>query len=72
MSSSEALAVALQLRIRQLEGLLTEAREQITDKPWDDTTRLHRRISEALGLEVQYADWMKETDGLYDDEGETS
>jgi CHASE1-domain containing sensor protein len=72
MSSSEAHILALQQRLRQLEGLLTEAREHITDKPWDDTTRLHRRISEALGLEVHYADWMKETDGLYDDEGETS
>lgn len=41
----------------ELIGLLVEAREQITDKPWDDDTRLHERISKALGLPVSYPDY---------------
>lgn len=66
MSSSEAENGILWQRIALLQGLLTEAREHVTAKPWDDPTRLHRRISEALGLPVEYADWMTEADG--DDE----
>lgn len=40
-----------------LVNLLHEAREWVTDKPWDDHTYLHKRISEALGLPVEYADF---------------
>jgi hypothetical protein len=40
-----------------LVNLLHEAREWVTDKPWDDTTYLHKRISEALGLPVEYSDF---------------
>lgn len=38
----------------KIEALLTEARERITSKPWDDRTCLHARISIALGLPVEY------------------
>jgi hypothetical protein len=44
----------------ELIGLLTEAREMITDKPWDDDTRLHERISKALGLPVSYPNYAVE------------
>lgn len=44
-------------RVRLLEGLLREARDGITDKPWDDPSHLHKRISEALGLPISYKDW---------------
>lgn len=37
-----------------LRALLKEALEHVTDKPWDDPTLLHARISEALGLPVEY------------------
>lgn len=37
-------------------SLLREARDRITDKPWDDLTLLHARISEFLGLPVEYPD----------------
>jgi hypothetical protein len=37
-------------------GLLAEAREHICDKPWDERTLLHARISRALGLPVEYPD----------------
>ncbi len=37
-----------------LVALLKEARDQITDKPWDDCTRLHDRISDALGMPRSY------------------
>lgn len=36
------------------ESLLWEVLEHITDKPWDDPSLLHARISERLGLPVQY------------------
>ena len=39
------------------EALLREALLHITDKPWDDPTFLHKRISEHLGLPVSYPDW---------------
>lgn len=39
------------------EALLREALQHITDKPWDDSTSLHKRISEHLGLPVSYPDW---------------
>jgi hypothetical protein len=41
----------------ELVSLLAEARDQITDKPWEDTTELHARISRALGLPLSYPDW---------------
>lgn len=63
MSSSEADNGVLWQRIALLQGLLTEAREYVTDKPWDDSTLLHKRISEALGLPVENADWIKEVYG---------
>jgi hypothetical protein len=40
-----------------LVGLLVEAREWVTEKPWDDSTFLHKRISEALGLPIEYPNW---------------
>lgn len=48
-------------RVEKLEGLLREARDHITAKPWDDKTCLHARISIALGLDVEYLDHMKDT-----------
>ncbi len=45
-----------------LVNLLAEAREQIIDKPWEDNTRLHERISVALGLPVSYPNYGKEED----------
>lgn len=39
------------------DALLLEALQHITDKPWDDSTFLHKRISERLGLPVSYPDW---------------
>lgn len=42
------------LDLPTLVALLREAREYITDKPWDDNSRLHDRISDALGLPRHY------------------
>ena len=42
--------------VELLVGLLREALGHVTDKPWDDDTMLHARISEAIGEPVQYAD----------------
>ena len=67
MSSSEAENGVLWRRVALLQGLLTEAREHVTDKPWDDRTLLHKRISEALGLPVEYADWIREAYGEDED-----
>ena len=39
-----------------LVALLKEAREHVTDKPWDDDTYLHDRISDALGMPRSYPD----------------
>ncbi|MBA9859910.1 hypothetical protein [Ralstonia insidiosa] len=36
--------------------LLQEALGKINDKPWEDPTLLHARISEYLGQPVKYAD----------------
>lgn len=44
----------LESKLNQALNLLKEAREQITDKPWDDPTHLHKRISEELNLPVSY------------------
>lgn len=38
------------------DELLAQALEAITDKPWDDPTYLHARISQHLGRKVQYAE----------------
>ncbi|MDK0999974.1 hypothetical protein ACO2TQ_38860 [Burkholderia sp. OKR4-1] len=43
-------------RLAAANSLLREARDRITDKPWDDQTLLHARISEFLGLPVEYPD----------------
>lgn len=37
-------------------GLLAEALNHISKKPWDEPTLLHARISEFLGVPVEYAD----------------
>jgi hypothetical protein len=41
-------------------NLLQESLDHITEKPWDDDTRLHERISKYLGLPVAYPDWDKD------------
>lgn len=46
--------------VARLIGLLREAREHVTDKPWDDSSLLHARISEALGLPVEYPDMVEQ------------
>jgi hypothetical protein len=48
----------------RLRGLLREALEHITEKPWDDDTHLHARISRELGLPIQYADHIKAVGGI--------
>lgn len=40
----------------KLVGLLTEARDHVSPKPWDEDTCLHARISYALGLPIEYAE----------------
>lgn len=40
--------------LRALKALLAESLNHITDKPWDDSSCLHARISAALGRPVQY------------------
>ena len=40
--------------------LLTEALVQISDKPWDDRSLLHARISTYLGREPSYPDVVAE------------
>ena len=45
--------------------LLREALQWVTDKPWDDSSLLHKRISEFLGTPVQYPEYiakLKEND----------
>lgn len=37
-------------------GLLREALKHISDKPWEESTLLHARISEFLGEPIKYAD----------------
>lgn len=48
-------------RLTPDERLLREALDHITDKPWDDPTLLHARISERLGLPVRYPDHVAAT-----------
>jgi hypothetical protein len=38
--------------------LLREALEWVTDKPWDDSSLLHKRISEFIGTPVQYPEYI--------------
>lgn len=45
------------LRTEPTAALLIEALEWVTEKPWDDGTFLHYRISNALGLPVAYPEW---------------
>ncbi len=40
-------------------GLLREALKHINKKPWDEPTLLHARISEFLGVPVEYADFVE-------------
>jgi len=56
MGTKEATNILLQEAI----GLLRESLDHITEKPWDDDTRLHERISVFLGLPVAYPNWGKE------------
>ena len=56
MEAKEATNILLQEAI----GLLRESLDHITEKPWDDHTRLHERISIFLGLPVAYPDWGKD------------
>lgn len=46
----------------ELVPLLHEALEWIPSKPWDDRTYLHKRISEVLGLPIEYPDYFDESD----------
>lgn len=48
--------------VTRLRLLLEEALDWVTDKPWDDTSHLHKRISEELGLPVQYPDCFPDDD----------
>lgn len=45
---------------KKLLALLKEAREWVSDKPWDDPTSLHKRISEELNLPVSYPEYLEE------------
>lgn len=54
--------LSVQEKVDRLTQLLVEAREQISDKPWDDKTYLHKRISEELGLPVSYPEFFVELD----------
>ena len=45
--------------LQEALSLLRESLDHIDDKPWDDSTRLHERISTFLGLPVSYPDWGK-------------
>ena len=51
----------------QAEALLREALQWVTDKPWDDDTLLHKRISEFLGEPVHYQDHIKTLETNNDD-----
>lgn len=46
-----------QEEIDKLKGLLAEALEWVTEKPWDDSSYLHQRISAELGKPPAYPDW---------------
>lgn len=49
-----------------LVGLLNEAKEWVTDKPWDDPTYLHKRICEALNQPIEYPNWNYYNEGEED------
>ncbi|MBB6204420.1 hypothetical protein GGD69_005314 [Paraburkholderia fungorum] len=60
MTSSHGVDMAGQYWIDAVQhekavGLLREALQHISDKPWEETSLLHARISEFLGSPVQYA-----------------
>lgn len=64
-SSSEMKAIwstAWKAARTKSNSLLSEALDEITDKPWDDSSYLHARISLHLGREVQYADWIEQSE----------
>lgn len=54
-------------RLMQAEALLREALQWVTDKPWDDDTLLHKRISEFLGEPIHYQDHIKTLETNNDD-----
>lgn len=54
-------------RLMQAEALLRESLQWVTDKPWDDDTLLHKRISEFLGDPVKYPDYIKQLEANNDD-----
>lgn len=43
--------------VEKLKGLLVEALEWVTAKPWDDSTFLHKRICDALEIPSEFPDW---------------
>lgn len=43
--------------VEKLKKLLVEAMEWVTDKPWDDSSFLHKRICDALEVPHEYPDW---------------
>lgn len=47
---------------KKLMALLKEAMEWVSDKPWDDPTHLHKRISEELKLPLSYPEYFEETE----------
>ncbi|SFF33488.1 hypothetical protein [Paracidovorax wautersii] len=42
------------------KSLLAESLGHITDKPWDDESLLHSRISDFLGLEIKYPEMVNQ------------
>lgn len=53
---------ATNMLLNEALGLLREALDHINEKPWDESTRLHERISKFLGLPVVYPNWDEETE----------
>jgi hypothetical protein len=51
----------------QATALLREALAWVPEKPWDDSTLLHKRISEFLGDPVKYPDYIKQLEANNDD-----
>lgn len=52
----------LAVEVMELQKLLHEAIHWVTDKPWDDTTLLHSRISKRLGLPIKYQEYIDKMD----------
>ena len=51
----------------QATALLREALAWVPEKPWDDDTLLHKRISEFLGEPIHYQDHIKTLETNNDD-----